>query len=95
VGFEVRPDGGRLDDSNVGHKLLKKMGWGGQGLGKQESGIVNPISGGEIRDKQDQFKGVGMEMNDPFESFRKNKSYTYNRRPSGRDRDRAKEEKPA
>lgn len=32
------------------------LGWGGQGLGKQESGIVDPIKQGEVRDRQDKFK---------------------------------------
>lgn len=27
-------------------------------------------------------QGVGMDMNDPFEQFRKNKSYTFNKRTS-------------
>ena len=27
----------------------------------QESGITEPISGGEVRDKQDQYKGMGIE----------------------------------
>ncbi|XP_047123760.1 calcium homeostasis endoplasmic reticulum protein isoform X1 [Hydra vulgaris] len=79
VGFTPRPMESRIDDSNVGHQMLMKMGWGGQGLGKKETGIVNPIKGGEIRDRQDKFKGIGSDMNDPFENFRKNKSYSYSR----------------
>ncbi len=27
----------------VGFKMLKKMGWGGAGLGKNEEGIVDPV----------------------------------------------------
>jgi len=53
-------------------------------LGKKESGIVDPINQGDVRDKQDKFKGVGMEMHDPFEAFRKNKSYTYSKRDGER-----------
>lgn len=79
LGFETRSLDSRIDESNVGHQLLKKMGWGGQGLGKQESGIVDPIKQGEVRDRQDKFKGVGVDMNDPFDNYRKNKSYTYSR----------------
>ena len=32
------------------------VGWEGAGLGRSEQGIQNPISGGEVRDKFDQFK---------------------------------------
>lgn len=28
--------------------MLKKMGWGGAGLGAKEQGIEQPISGGEV-----------------------------------------------
>jgi len=67
----------RLDESNKGHQLLKAMGWGGAGLGSQEQGIAEPISGGEVRDRQDQYKGIGINMNDPYESFRKSKAATF------------------
>ena len=53
--------------------MLQKMGWKGAGLGSQESGIVDPVSGGEVRDRSDQFKGVGVGA-DPFESFRKQRA---------------------
>ena len=32
------------------------LGWGGQGLGKNEHGVLDPIKQGEVRDKQDKFK---------------------------------------
>lgn len=57
--------------------MLKKMGWGGAGLGRTQQGISDPISGGEVRDKFDKYKGVGIEMNDPFEAYRKSKSYSF------------------
>lgn len=38
----------RLDESNKGHQLLRKMGWGGAGLGSKEQGIDTPISGGDV-----------------------------------------------
>lgn len=38
----------RLDETNKGHQLLKKMGWGGAGLGSKEQGIDTPISGGDV-----------------------------------------------
>jgi len=67
----------RLDESNKGHQLLKKMGWGGAGLGSKEQGIDTPISGGDVRDRTDQYKGVGISLNDPYENFRKNKGKAF------------------
>lgn len=67
-----------LDSSNKGHQMLRKMGWGeGGGLGAAGQGIQAPISGGQIRDKQDQYKGVGVNLNDPYENFRKNKGAAF------------------
>jgi hypothetical protein len=34
-----KSDASRLDESNKGHQMLKKMGWGGSGLGASEQGI--------------------------------------------------------
>lgn len=62
-----------MSESNKGHQMLQKMGWKGAGLGTQESGIVDPISGGEVRDRSDQYRGVGV-GGDPFESFRKQRA---------------------
>lgn len=47
-----------IEESNKGHQMLMKMGWAGSGtgLGTHGQGIDTPISGGEVRDKQDQFK---------------------------------------
>lgn len=44
-----------IDEGNKGHQMLKKLGWtsGGLGAGK---GIAEPISGGEIRDRNDLYK---------------------------------------
>lgn len=39
--YETAP---KLDDSNVGNKLLRKMGWKGSGgVGKHEHGIADPV----------------------------------------------------
>lgn len=46
-----------LDASNKGHQLLQKMGWQAGGLGASGQGIAEPISGGIVRDRQDQYKG--------------------------------------
>ena len=54
------------------------MGYSGSGgLGKSEGGIEEPISGGEVRDKNDMYKGVGVGGPDAFEMFRKNKAGTF------------------
>lgn len=45
----MKPAVEKLDESNKGHQMLRKMGWGGAGLGAKEQGIEQPISGGEVR----------------------------------------------
>ena len=67
--------------------MLQKMGWKGSGLGTSEGGIVEPISGGEVRDRQDQYRGMG-HGTDPFEAFRKSKAGSFYTRMKERDRDR-------
>ncbi|CAA7398610.1 unnamed protein product [Spirodela intermedia] len=52
----------RLTSSNVGFRLLQKMGWKGKGLGKDEQGIIEPIRAG-IRDPK---LGVGKQEQDDF-----------------------------
>uniref|UniRef100_T1PB01 G-patch domain protein n=1 Tax=Musca domestica TaxID=7370 RepID=T1PB01_MUSDO len=68
-----------IDESNKGHQMLMKMGWSGAGtgLGTKNQGIDQPISGGEVRDRKDLYKGVGVNMNDPYENFRKNKGAAF------------------
>lgn len=47
-----------IEESNKGHQMLMKMGWGGTGtgLGSQGQGIDTPIQGGEVRDRSDLYK---------------------------------------
>lgn len=85
---------GRLGDENRGAQMLKKMGWGGAGLGAQEQGREDPIDHAEVRDKYDQFKGLGMPSGDPYESFRKSKSQGFITRMKARDKEREKDRKP-
>lgn len=47
----------RLDESNKGHQLLKKMGWSGAGLGASEQGIAEPIREADVRDRTDMYRG--------------------------------------
>lgn len=81
----------KLDENNRGHQLLRKMGWGGAGLGANEQGIAEPIKGGEVRDRADQFKGVGIDIRDPFENFRKSKGQAFITRMRSRAEEREKE----
>ena len=41
--------------------------------------MVDPISAGDVRDKVDQYKGVGTSLgaSDVFESYRRNKGQAY------------------
>ncbi|GAB1610650.1 calcium homeostasis endoplasmic reticulum protein-like isoform X2, partial [Argonauta hians] len=78
-------DSQRIGEDNKGHQMLMKMGWSGKGLGVTEQGIVDPISGGDCRNRQDMYKGVGFELNDPFEQFRKSKSQGFIQRMKARD----------
>ncbi|XP_054161602.1 calcium homeostasis endoplasmic reticulum protein-like [Oppia nitens] len=75
----------RLDESNKGHQMLMKMGWSGNsGLGVSEQGIKDPIKGGEVREKDEMYRGVGVKTadNDPYEKFRKNKGQAFLQRIS-------------
>lgn len=52
----------QLTSSNVGFKLLQKMGWKGKGLGKEEQGIIEPIKAGVREPKL----GVGKQEQDDY-----------------------------
>ena len=51
-------------------------------------GIEAPISGGEVRERKDQYKGVGVSVNDPFESYRKSKGQAFVERMRARAEER-------
>ncbi|KAG0597754.1 hypothetical protein M758_12G019100 [Ceratodon purpureus] len=57
-----------LSSSNIGFRLLQKMGWKGKGLGKNEQGIVEPIKAG-VRDAK---LGVGKQEQDDFYTAEEN-----------------------
>ncbi|KAH9604698.1 hypothetical protein KSS87_011952 [Heliosperma pusillum] len=52
----------QLSSSNVGFRLLQKMGWKGKGLGKDEQGIIEPIKSG-MRDPK---LGIGKQEEDDY-----------------------------
>ncbi len=65
---------------------LSPVGWSGSGgLGAKEQGIQDPIKGGDVRDKWDQYKGVGVSLDDPYENYRRNKSYNFVARMKARE----------
>lgn len=83
----------KLGEDNKGAMLMKKMGWGGGGLGQAEQGRVEPIAPGEVRDRSDMFKGIGV-GSDPFEQFRKNQSQGFIQRMKARAPASEDEKKP-
>lgn len=52
----------QLTSSNIGFRLLQKMGWKGKGLGKDEQGIVEPIKS----DMREPKLGIGKQEEDDF-----------------------------
>jgi len=74
---------------------MAKMGWEGKGLGTKEQvffnlkflkgkknflkGIEEPVSGGEVREKTEQFRGLGSKP-DIYEQYRRQMSTQMARR---------------
>ena len=46
---------------------------------------MDPISAADARDRTDMYKGIGMDLKDPFEQFRKSKSHGFIQRMKARD----------
>jgi len=77
----------RIDESNIGHKLLRKYGWKeGEGLGLDGSGRAEPIIAGDV--KLDTL-GIGVEKpgeisqdDDKYEVYRKRMMLAYRFRPN-------------
>lgn len=70
-------------------------GWSGSGgLGAKEQGIQDPIKGGDIRDKWDQYKGVGVSLDDPYDNYRRTKSYNFVARMKAREEGRIRTSAP-
>lgn len=51
----------RIPEGNVGHQMLRRMGWEGTGLGSSHQGIQEPVRGGDVRDQGDRYK-VGFHL---------------------------------
>ena len=79
--------GGKLDESNKGHRMLQKMGWTeGRGLGKEGAGIVEPV---QAEPKQTR-AGIGQwdphrisKDDDAYSQYKKRNAIGYHHR-SGR-----------
>lgn len=80
-------DPNKLKDDNIGHKMLKKMGWSeGQGLGRGNQGAANPVRAAPQRIVA---AGIGAvkEMqveasDDPFLAYKKRMALSYKFRPN-------------
>ena len=51
---------------------------------------MDPVEAADVRDRQDMHKGIGIDLRDPFEQFRKNKSQGFIHRMKARDDERRK-----
>ena len=77
-----------LDSSNLGHRMLQRMGWSeGTGLGKQRNGRIEPVQANQRKAGA----GIGLSSqpaeqvqpgDDAFEIFKKSKIAAYKVRPN-------------
>ncbi|CAM9641908.1 unnamed protein product, partial [Phaeothamnion confervicola] len=78
-----------IAEDNIGHNLLKRLGWSeGAGLGAAGGGIAEPIKGGGQVSKAGLGQpagggggGTAAAAGDEFEAYRKGKSQTYHKFP--------------
>ncbi|KAI1728509.1 surp module domain-containing protein [Ditylenchus destructor] len=73
-------------EQNKGAILMAKLGWQGGGLGVNEQGIEEPIHPGEVRDRDNQYQGIGhgSDSSDIYEDYRKQLSMRMSNRKGGR-----------
>ena len=79
--------GAQIDESNIGHKLLQKMGWKqGEGIGQGAKGMTAPINAGGVKNDT---SGLGVEDtdevkpdDDEYTKYRKRMKLGYKYRPN-------------
>ena len=75
VGGGMEEECVKLPESNIGLRMLRKIGWRGGGLGKDEKGRHAPVEAAPARPHSaTRYRGVGLDPNDPIEAFRREKA---------------------
>tara|TARA_R110002050_G_scaffold194957_1_gene329787 strand:+ start:120 stop:698 length:579 start_codon:yes stop_codon:yes gene_type:complete len=77
---------GKIDSSNIGHKMLAKMGWSeGSGLGSRQQGRTEIINAGEVKTNKVGV-GAGVESEegekDIFALYKSRMAQAYRHRPN-------------
>ncbi|GIY43811.1 calcium homeostasis endoplasmic reticulum protein [Caerostris extrusa] len=73
-----------MGSGSTPHERRLDESWAGAGLGSNEQGIQDPVDAGDVRDRQDMYKGIGVNLNDPYENFRKSKGQAFINRMKAR-----------